>query len=168
MKQVGLPCLRVAKFLFWKSSRKRCFTIQPQWHCKGLACLLFSSGRIKPWGALCSVICIHCLDSRGSRLSTSYLGHTHNAGYGCRDRGRHGELNKSHRLYSMLGNRKKAIPQVKNGAGTSELKAIDPLRNLGECFCYSSLCVYYALYFYRKSTGISPTPSDWENGFARR
>uniref|UniRef100_A0A3Q2WCG5 Phosphoinositide phospholipase C n=2 Tax=Haplochromis burtoni TaxID=8153 RepID=A0A3Q2WCG5_HAPBU len=31
----------------------------------------------------------------------------------------------------MLGNRKKAIPQVKNGAGTSELKAIDPLRNLG-------------------------------------
>ncbi|CAI5682753.1 unnamed protein product [Oreochromis niloticus] len=31
----------------------------------------------------------------------------------------------------MLGNRKKAIPQVKNGAGTSGLKAIDPLRNLG-------------------------------------
>uniref|UniRef100_A0A3Q0RME3 Phosphoinositide phospholipase C n=1 Tax=Amphilophus citrinellus TaxID=61819 RepID=A0A3Q0RME3_AMPCI len=31
----------------------------------------------------------------------------------------------------MLGNRKKAASQVKNGAGTSELKAIDPLRNLG-------------------------------------
>ncbi|XP_036938060.1 1-phosphatidylinositol 4,5-bisphosphate phosphodiesterase delta-3-A-like [Acanthopagrus latus] len=30
----------------------------------------------------------------------------------------------------MLGNRKKAAP-VKNGAGTSESKAIDPLRNLG-------------------------------------
>ncbi|XP_071318832.1 1-phosphatidylinositol 4,5-bisphosphate phosphodiesterase delta-3-A-like isoform X3 [Trachinotus anak] len=31
----------------------------------------------------------------------------------------------------MLGNRKKAAPAVKNGAGTSTLKAIDPLRNLG-------------------------------------
>ncbi|XP_037611942.1 1-phosphatidylinositol 4,5-bisphosphate phosphodiesterase delta-3-A-like isoform X2 [Sebastes umbrosus] len=31
----------------------------------------------------------------------------------------------------MLGNRKKAAPVVKNGAGTSESKAIDPLRNLG-------------------------------------
>ncbi|XP_022621739.1 1-phosphatidylinositol 4,5-bisphosphate phosphodiesterase delta-3-A-like [Seriola dumerili] len=31
----------------------------------------------------------------------------------------------------MLGNRKKAAPAVKNGAGTSKLKAIDPLRNLG-------------------------------------
>ncbi|XP_044033523.1 1-phosphatidylinositol 4,5-bisphosphate phosphodiesterase delta-3-A [Siniperca chuatsi] len=31
----------------------------------------------------------------------------------------------------MLGNRKKAAPAVKNGAGTSESKAIDPLRNLG-------------------------------------
>ncbi|XP_023144745.2 1-phosphatidylinositol 4,5-bisphosphate phosphodiesterase delta-3-A-like [Amphiprion ocellaris] len=31
----------------------------------------------------------------------------------------------------MLGHRKKAGAQVKNGAGTSESKAIDPLRNLG-------------------------------------
>lgn len=31
----------------------------------------------------------------------------------------------------MLGARKKAVPAGKNGAGTSELKAIDPLRNLG-------------------------------------
>ncbi|KAM6898743.1 1-phosphatidylinositol 4,5-bisphosphate phosphodiesterase delta-3-A [Lycodopsis pacificus] len=31
----------------------------------------------------------------------------------------------------MLGNRKKAAPAVKNGAGTSESKAIDPLRSLG-------------------------------------
>ncbi|XP_070847244.1 1-phosphatidylinositol 4,5-bisphosphate phosphodiesterase delta-3-A-like isoform X2 [Chaetodon trifascialis] len=31
----------------------------------------------------------------------------------------------------MLGNRKKAAPMVKNGAGTSDSKAIDPLRNLG-------------------------------------
>ncbi|XP_045923962.1 1-phosphatidylinositol 4,5-bisphosphate phosphodiesterase delta-3-A-like [Micropterus dolomieu] len=31
----------------------------------------------------------------------------------------------------MLGNRKKAASVVKNGAGTSECKAIDPLRNLG-------------------------------------
>lgn len=37
----------------------------------------------------------------------------------------------------MLGARKKAVPAGKNGAGTSELKAIDPLRNLGECFCLS-------------------------------
>ncbi|XP_047465999.1 1-phosphatidylinositol 4,5-bisphosphate phosphodiesterase delta-3-A-like [Mugil cephalus] len=31
----------------------------------------------------------------------------------------------------MLGNKKKAAAQVKNGAGTSQSKAIDPLRNLG-------------------------------------
>ncbi|XP_034425517.1 1-phosphatidylinositol 4,5-bisphosphate phosphodiesterase delta-3-A [Hippoglossus hippoglossus] len=31
----------------------------------------------------------------------------------------------------MLGHRKKAAPAGKNGAGTSRLKAIDPLRNLG-------------------------------------
>ncbi|KAM8877547.1 1-phosphatidylinositol 4,5-bisphosphate phosphodiesterase delta-3-A-like [Synchiropus picturatus] len=31
----------------------------------------------------------------------------------------------------MLGNRKKHAPPLKNGAGTSESKAIDPLRNLG-------------------------------------
>ncbi|XP_049419777.1 1-phosphatidylinositol 4,5-bisphosphate phosphodiesterase delta-3-A [Epinephelus fuscoguttatus] len=31
----------------------------------------------------------------------------------------------------MLGNRKKAAPVLKNGAGTSQAKAIDPLRNLG-------------------------------------
>ncbi|XP_069373460.1 1-phosphatidylinositol 4,5-bisphosphate phosphodiesterase delta-3-A [Paralichthys olivaceus] len=31
----------------------------------------------------------------------------------------------------MLGHRKKAAPAAKNGAGTSSLKAIDPLRNLG-------------------------------------
>ncbi|GLD64270.1 1-phosphatidylinositol 4,5-bisphosphate phosphodiesterase delta-3-A-like isoform X1, partial [Lates japonicus] len=31
----------------------------------------------------------------------------------------------------MLGNRKKAASAEKNGAGTSNLKAIDPLRNLG-------------------------------------
>ncbi|KAM9816684.1 1-phosphatidylinositol 4,5-bisphosphate phosphodiesterase delta-3-A-like [Neosynchiropus ocellatus] len=31
----------------------------------------------------------------------------------------------------MLGNRKKQAPPLKNGAGTSESKAIDPLRNLG-------------------------------------
>ncbi|XP_029953437.1 1-phosphatidylinositol 4,5-bisphosphate phosphodiesterase delta-3-A-like [Salarias fasciatus] len=31
----------------------------------------------------------------------------------------------------MLGSRKKEAPRGKNGAGTSELKAIDPLRNLG-------------------------------------
>ncbi|XP_008313097.1 1-phosphatidylinositol 4,5-bisphosphate phosphodiesterase delta-3-A-like isoform X2 [Cynoglossus semilaevis] len=31
----------------------------------------------------------------------------------------------------MLGSRQKAAPRKKNGAGTSEMKAIDPLRNLG-------------------------------------
>ncbi|XP_028989038.1 1-phosphatidylinositol 4,5-bisphosphate phosphodiesterase delta-3-A-like [Betta splendens] len=31
----------------------------------------------------------------------------------------------------MLGNKKKAAPGLKNGSGTPELKAIDPLRNLG-------------------------------------
>lgn len=36
-----------------------------------------------------------------------------------------------------MGNRKKAAA-AKNGAGTSESKAIDPLRNLGECLGYCS------------------------------
>lgn len=32
----------------------------------------------------------------------------------------------------MLGSRKTAAPAVNNGAGTSQSKTIDPLRNLGE------------------------------------
>ncbi|KAI4801191.1 hypothetical protein CesoFtcFv8_011433 [Champsocephalus esox] len=35
----------------------------------------------------------------------------------------------------MLGNRKKPASGGRNGAGTSEAKAIDPLRNLGEFRC---------------------------------
>lgn len=103
------------------------------------------------------MICIHCLDSRASRLSSSYLGHTHNAGYGCRDGGRHGELNKEQPLYSMLGNRKKAIPQVKNGAGTSELKAIDPLRNLGEFLLQQPVRLLCSVFLLKEYRYLPPT-----------
>lgn len=46
---------------------------------------------------------------------------------------REAERHKAQFLTDMLGTRKKAAPVGKNGAGTSESKAIDPLRNLGEC-----------------------------------
>lgn len=123
-----------------------CTLIQRQWHQQ--AGRLISSSRIKACGAACEepLTLSSCRSSTRLSLCSAHLppllkkparpGHRR-----ARGPDREAEGNYSAASYSdMLGNRKKAAP-LKNGAGTSESKAIDPLRNLGEGWCYNLLNV---------------------------